>query len=239
MRRDEKFKEMLYRAFDEGAECPYDLRSEIVDKLMRETPTEAPAIDGNELINPLLANTVASNIDEVLPATIKTYLLAGGWLAGGAVVRALMDGPGDSSVYAYSDYDIFLAKTPDYAVNFEQNNAPYDKGAVSYNYVDDGKAINVIVNPEYKTIAAVLDTFDFTLVKIGFWYQSGSPAIYCSQETWRDLSLGQIRFSKNLKEETKVSDRTKHRILKYINRGFIDCTGTMQKGFVPGILARC
>jgi len=94
------------------------------------------------------------------------------------------------------------------------------------------QSINIIVG-NFDSINDVYDSFDFRFLQMGCFVDGDKLNLSIdSMESWVDLTQNIIRWNDKVSNKTKNSDKTRKRIIKYINRGFRDGTGVVEKGIL-------
>lgn len=107
----------LERAFDEGAESPYDLRDDTIRDILTEmndrAAQETKAIEDKrktKIQGSIEFNDITDAIESAIPEPVRSLLQSTEkcWLAGGAIPRILLKSNADT--WKNSDNDIFIHK---------------------------------------------------------------------------------------------------------------------------------
>ena len=231
----ELLKKILRKAFNEGAEAPFDLREEIVESLSNKINLNN-SIQGNPLepIDPELAKRIATEIDKNLNNHIKELLkIAPCWLCGGSALEPLIVGNAKTWKNDYNFFCSDINQIPFIGIQLEHINYGNDTTCWSYN--ENGNKIQIISSEQYLNPITVINKFDLSICQIAFWYD-GSPNVFVYKNTWQDIILGQIKYI-GIKPIDELSQQNLNKLIarihKYISRGFRDCTGLIEKGIVP------
>ena len=192
---------------------------------------------------------ITESLVDGIPADILGWMALDSkiWLCGGCITRLLIR-PGELKSWCSSDWDLFCSESAwkklPFRKNtkclFNSNNAyselMYDNKKISstWDYRPKGfkRAVNVIVG-NFNTINDVCNSFDFRFLQMGCFIEDMALNFSIgSMESWADLTQNIIRWSDGASNKTKNSSKVRKRIIKYINRGFRDGTGVVEKGIL-------
>jgi len=145
----------------------------------------------------------------------------GVWLAGGAIRRTLNHDLLDS------DFDFFFAdqgRLRDYRDKLKSKGAKElhkndHQETLSIKVGDKTYLIQLVKIGYYKDVAALLDSFDFTITQFAY----DGENLYCG-----DYSLWDLPRKKLALHKLTYGVATMRRMLKYTSQGFTACAGTMK-----------
>jgi hypothetical protein len=254
-------RDCLTKAFDEGAESPYDLKESIVDGIEREIQERVTVhLESEQRQKTQRTASVFPKLEEIvdaispqIPDIIKESMRASNrcFLAGGKITKMLIrPNRYTPTMHAWreSDWDLFVhtddaqklpvlhcSETPIY-----EKNGPYDKfdrgnriTSVYYAKIKNLNLVNVIAG-NYNKLEDVLESFDFRFLQMGAYYDSNEQLQFrvLTPQAWFDLMHNIIHYQDKSKIENRGSDLAIQRVAKYVARGFRDCTGLTEKGIL-------
>lgn len=239
-------QQKLSQAFDEGNESPYDLKEGIIRDILKEfeKPTFGkPTIPSHEQIVQQLNKTIPPEIKQImLNSTPSTPI----FLSGGSLIKTLLQ----TNAWNSDNWDFYTSwngfenmkrhvssiKIKTRASYHNSKNQISKRIAATFSgYANSKKGpflykIDTIVG-NYLKPQDVVEDFDFTFLQCVCYYDAKGTIKFeiMNQQTMSDLLHNVIRLSPKIK--TTNSD-TKQRVLKYIKRGFRDCTGLVETGLL-------
>ena len=243
----------LLKAFDEGNESPYDLRENIVEELLKEIDTEAA---GRQMKNMQEVKSVADipnqqqiteHVIKGIPPVLLEWMMLDKniWLCGGCIIR-LLTKPTALKAWNGTDWDLFCSVSASKKLPCWMDAANMSRGE-SYGGLYNDKKIGAtwyyqpknlrrpvnIITGNFRNIGDVYDGFDFRFLQMGCFVDGGTMNFSVkSVESWVDLTQNVIRWSDKVSSSAKSGDKARKRIIKYINRGFRDGTGVVEKGIL-------
>lgn len=229
----EQIRQLLSEAFDEGCESPYDLKEEILDGLVKKAQNFENPI-ANSVDTEEAARYIHKNINPSIRFLLQQHK-KDLWLAGGGVLRILFNqNIARRDSWRNSDNDLFHQKTSIYSTLKQQYiiyaSSGYFLKDISKVYLMElgNKKVNLITSK--CNMRKIIDTFDLTICQIAFYYDENlKPTIYVKEKPWSDII--QYRICINKSKSANITASCQRRITKYINRGFRDTTGLVDKGF--------
>ena len=235
----DQIKSSLETAFDEGAESPYSLKDQIVERLYNSLARSSAE---PQLIKKVNADLTAKLICKTIPTIIQTMLvntrLA---LCGGSILKHMIS---PNFGWKSSDYDIFgyykdietiklNEKTEKKRVN------PYGSlGAaqhISYTKKITTKTptgeciINLIALDKKMPPDLIIEKFDLQMCQIALIINDNGSKLIASPQTFDDIVARRINLSTYQKGRPFDNPNICDRIKKYIKRGFHDQTKLVQK----------
>lgn len=226
---DSALKALLREAFDEGAESPYDLREEAVNRISEKGGAihlQRPVLEDQTW----LGGPFARQLAESLPVPVKKLLKVDQtYLCGGSILRTMLN----QEKMWDGDWDIFCTEAAFSAAQFDEVRTQEVNLADEYqtkNY--RGKTfglthpINVIVSDTFTSPEAILKTFDLTIVQWALKAADNKVMLKTYRQSIIDTVLGQIHL---VRSSLATQPKTKQRIAKYVERGFRDCTGICEQ----------
>ncbi len=249
----------LLKAFDEGHESPYDLRESVVEELLKVMDTTVAAKRQIENMRGMQSvadipnqRQITESVIEGIPSAILGWMTLDSkiWLCGGSIIKLLIR-PSALKSWNGSDWDLFCSESAWQKLPFWKNNGAgndsltvgnpydglmYDNKKIKSTWCCTPKGfrqpINIIVG-NFDSISDVYDSFDFRFLQMGCSIDGDILNLSIgSMESWVDLTQNIIRWNDKVSNKTKNSDQARKRIIKYINRGFRDGTGVVEKGIL-------